>query len=307
MRILVTGAAGFAGRHACKELTTHGHTVIAGDIGECPDAAIPCDTYIRLNVCDAQQCCTVVSQYEPEACLHIAGVAFVPNAEASSTRVFEVNTLGTLHILDAALKERSGMRVVVVSSSEVYGVNGTGGAGRILTEESPLRPRNLYGISKASADQCALVYAKIHNLDVLTARPTNHTGPGQRPPFVVPAIIERIRALREVGEGVIKVGNLDSQRRFLDVRDVARAYRLLLEKGRQGEAYNISTAQSLRIGALVDILSEKLEVNVKTEVDAGLYRPTDATAALDLTKIQRDCGWLARYELADTLDAMLCA
>jgi len=251
------------------------------------------------------RCREVVAEYKPGACLHIAGLAFVPNADAAAEMVFRVNTLGTLHLLDAAAAVHPQMRIVVVTTSEVYGDDGTGVVSAPLREDTPLAPRNLYGISKAAADQCALLYARTRDLDVLTARPSNHTGPGQRPPFVVPAFVERLLALRERGGGMIKVGNLESQRRFLDVRDVGRAYRLLLEKGRSGEAYNISTDQSLQIGVVLALLAQKLGIAVETEVDPALYRPTDATAALDLTKIQTDCGWTAQYDLSDTLDAML--
>ncbi len=307
MRVLVTGAAGFAGQHACRELTAHGHTVLAADVAIPEEKPAGIAAWEELDVCDAGRCRDVVARHQPDACLHIAGIAFVPNAEAASSRVFRVNTLGTVHMLDAAVGVCPGMRTLVVTTSEVYGDDGRGQAGTPLREDTPLAPRNLYGISKMAADQCALLYARTRNLDVLTARPSNHTGPGQRPPFVVPAFVERLLALRSVGGGTIRTGNLSSARRFLDVRDVVRAYRLLLEKGRSGEAYNISTAQSCKIGDLLALLAQKLQIEVETEVDPKLYRPTDSTAALDLTKIQADCGWQAEYDLSETLDAMLAA
>ncbi|MFU8780652.1 MAG: NAD-dependent epimerase/dehydratase family protein [Kiritimatiellia bacterium] len=304
MQVLVTGAAGFAGRHACQELAAHGYRVIGAD-RVLPDAELPAvASWVQLDITDPRACREVLAAHKPDACLHMAGIAFVPNADAAADRVFLINTVGTLHILDAALAECPKMRTLVVTTSEVYGDDGSG-TGMPLREDTPLAPRNLYGISKAAADQCALLYARTRDLDVLTARPSNHTGPGQRPPFVVPAFIERLLALRACSGGKIKVGNLDSRRRFLDVRDVVRAYRLLLEKGRSGEAYNISTDVSLRIGAVLDLLVEKTGVAVETEIDPAFFRPTDATAALDLSKIKRDCGWGTAYDLSATLDAML--
>jgi len=306
MRVLVTGAAGFAGRHACRELAAYGHTVIAADMRvpvPSPDPVVT--TWELLDICDASRCREVLVRHQPDACLHIAGIAFVPQAAAAAQRVFQVNTLGTVHLLDAAAQVCAGMRMLVVTTSEVYGDDGRGRSAFPLREDHPLVPRNVYGISKAAADQTALLYARTHGLDVMTARPSNHTGPGQLPPFVVPAFVERLRALQAAGGGTIRTGNLESERRFLDVRDVVRAYRLLLEQGHKGEAYNISTAQSFRIGTVLELLAQKLGVAVRTQVAPDLYRPTDVAAALDLTKIERDCGWQAQYDLSATLDGML--
>ena len=304
MRVLVTGAAGFGGQHACRELSAHGHTVIGADCVARPDDAAVSE-WVLLDICSAADCEAILRTTRPDACLHMAGIAFVPNAESAADKVFQVNTLGTLHILDAAFSINPQMRILVVTTSEVYGADGSYSEEEPLREEVPFAPRNLYGISKAAADQCALLYAHTKAMHIMTARPSNHTGPGQRAPFVVPAFIERLLELRAHGGGTIKVGNLESQRRFLDVRDVVRAYRLLLEKGRAGEAYNISTATSSRIGSVLDLLASKLAVKISTEVEPSFFRPTDATAALDLTKIEADCGWRAQYDLSSTLDAML--
>ncbi len=305
MRILVTGAAGFGGRHACRELSEHGHIVVGADRAAAPQDVTGIAEWFALDVGNADACKDVLAQARPDACLHLAGIAFVPNAEASAETVFQVNTLGTLHMLDAAAAVASNMRVLVVTTSEVYGDDGKAPDPAPLREDAPLAPRNLYGISKAAADQCALLYARTKNMGVMTARPSNHTGPGQRPPFVVPAFVERLLSLRGKGGGSMQVGNLDSERRFLDVRDVVRAYRLILEKGLAGEAYNISTSISSRIGDVLALLAAKLQIRVETEVDPALYRPTNKTAALDLTKIYDHCGWMPQYDLSATLDAML--
>lgn len=305
MRVLVTGAAGFGGQHACRELAGQGHAVIGADCVAAPDPAATVADWVMMDVGCAENCRDALAKARPDACLHLAGIAFVPNADAAAEQVFQVNTVGTLHMLDAAAAVAPHMRMLVVTTSEVYGDAGKQPGAASLREDAPLAPRNLYGISKAAADQCALFYARTKNMAIMTARPSNHTGPGQRPPFVVPAFVERLLALRASGGGTVKVGNLDSQRRFLDVRDVVRAYRLLLERGHAGEAYNISSPVSLRIGTVLDLLAEKLQIQVDTEIEAAYYRPTDATAALDLTKIERDCGWQAQYDLSSTLDAML--
>lgn len=305
MRVLVTGAVGFAGQHACRELLNAGHTVIAADCIAPPAGSDLANDWVALDVCDAAACRRVIQDMEPDGCLHVAGIAFVPNADAAAEKVFQVNTAGTLHILEAAAAVSPHMRILVVTTSEVYGALGTVGDHSILSEDIPLAPRNLYGISKAAADQTALWFAHAKEMPIMTARPSNHTGPGQRPPFVVPAFIARLLALRESGGGTIKVGNLESERRFLDVRDVVRAYRLILEKGHGGEAYNISTEVSTPIGKVLELLADKLAVDCETEVDPAFYRPTDATAALDMRKIREHCGWSVQYDLSSTLDAMI--
>jgi len=305
MRVYITGAAGFVGQHACREFARHGHVVIGGDL-LVPPKQEPCvHEWVSLNVASTTSCKDALLAAKADACLHMAGITYVPNAEKKAGEVFRVNAEGTLNLLDAVLDINPAMRVLVVTTSEVYGDDGQQSDMAPLREDAPLTPRNLYGISKAAADQCARLYARTKGMEVMTARPSNHTGPGQRPPFVVPAFVERLLALRAEGGGTIQVGNLDCERRFLDVRDVVRAYRLILEKGLAAEAYNISTSISSRIGDVLALLATKLDLNVETKVDATLYRPTNKTAALDLTKIYDHCGWVPQYELSATLDAML--
>ena len=181
----------------------------------------------------------MVSELAPDACIHLAGIAFVPLGWTDPELVFSVNLLGTINVLEAFRLGAPKARLLIVTSAEIYGrVPGS----HAFAEDAPLTPDNLYAVSKMAADLSSLLYARRYGMHVMTARPGNHIGPGQSPRFVTSAFAEQIvKIARKQTEPVLKVGNLECERDFTDVRDVARAYRLIAEGGRAGEAYNISS------------------------------------------------------------------
>ena len=175
-----------------------------------------------------------------------------------------------------------------------------------MTEDTPLQPLTIYGISKAAADLATLAHAKQYGIHAMTARPNNHTGPGQLPPFSIPSFARQIKAIAR-GESTppMRVGNLESRRDLADVRDVARAYRLLIEKGRAGEAYNISSQNMVKVGAVLDELCRLAGINPKREMDSTLYRPPDESARIDTTKLLRETGWKPEIPFSQTLRDVL--
>lgn len=297
MRVLVTGAAGFAGRHVAAELERSGHEVIALDLPGIivRSASRPLAADLR-NRTAAEQ---AVLEAQPDACVHLAGVAFVPVGWTDPEAVFSVNVLATINLLEAFRKHRPGARVLAVTSAEVYGRPRERVA---LTEDSPLEPTDLYGVSKMTADWVARLYARHHGQPVLTARPSNHVGPGQSSRFVVASFAEQVAAV-SLGraEPCIRVGNLDSRRDFTDVRDIARGYRLLVEKGHPGEAYNLASGHFTRVGEILDRLCALAGVQPRIEVDPLLFRPADPPVSLDCGKIRREVGWRPEIPLEKTL------
>jgi GDP-4-dehydro-6-deoxy-D-mannose reductase len=140
----------------------------------------------------------------------------------------------------------------------------------------------------------------------MIVRPGNHTGPGQDAAYVVPAFVEQLRAIRAgTREPVLAVGNLDSERNFTDVRDVARAYRLLIERGEAGGVYNLGSPANVRIGELLDMLYEIAKVRPEIRVDPDLHRPTDCAPLLDTHRLQATTGWAVSIPLAKTLADMM--
>lgn len=306
MRVLVTGAWGFVGRHAVRDLVAAGHDVIAADQITSPGDPPPPATAHRVDITDPIAVLGLVADTHPGAVLHLAGISFVPRTAADPGLTIKVNANGTLNILDACLRHAPSARILVVSTAQVYGSR-TGDLA--VDETAPLRPDSIYGISKTAADQLALFYAAQHKLQVMVARPNNHIGPGQSPQFAVASFAAQIKAAtRSPTPPVIATGNLESRRDFTDVRDVAVAYRLLLERGRIGLAYNIGSGSDIKIGDLLKMLCELAGVAPRFVTDKALLRPTDRSPNLELGRIKQDTGWAPARTLRETLsDILACA
>lgn len=301
MRVLVTGSRGFVGRHVQHNLQAAGHEML-GLIMAAERPARNAHEYDG-DICDANRMRSLVRDLRPDACLHLAGIAFVPVAWSKPEFVFEVNVQGTLNVLDAFRTEAPEARILVVSSAEVYGLQN---CQRPLTEHDPMNPENLYAVSKQAADLTALLYTRRYGMAVMTARPCNHIGPGQSADFVVPAFARQVNEIASGrSEPHMRVGNLESTREFLDVRDVVEAYRLILEKGRPGLAYNVGAGGSVRIGLLLEKLCRLACIHPRLEVDPQRYRPTDARPVLNATRLHEHTGWQTRYGLDQTLADVL--
>ncbi len=291
MRVMVTGAAGFVGRYVVAALRAAGHEPLPSDMLSAPGVSA-----LDIRVAAAVE--AAVAAARPEGCIHLAGVAFVPDAARDPTGLTGINVDGTRHLADALLRRAPAARLLFVSTAQVYGFK-RGEAP--LAEEAELHPGSPYAHSKAAAERLLLERHRGRGLDVVIARPGNHTGPGQADKFVVPAFIRAVRAFRDGREPAVRVGNLESERDFTDVRDVVAAYLLLLAAGRSGGIYNISASAHLRIGELLERIARLAGVTPKLEARPELYRPTDAFPALDTERLRRDTGWKPSYPFDVTL------
>ncbi len=299
MRVLVTGSSGFVGHHLIAELQAHGHTALGLDTVASPDLSD--DAQYIASVVDAPAVEQWIEQSQPDACIHLAGIAFVPRGWSHPHEVMDVNVGGTLNILESFRRCRPAARILVVTSAEVYG---RAKRPEPVRETHALKPSNIYGVSKAAADLTSLLYYPHYELPVMTARPQNHIGPGQSRLFVVTAFAEQVREIARSGDanGVLRVGNLDSRRDFTDVRDVVHAYRLLIERGEPGQAYNIASARMVPIRDMLDQLCAHAGITPRLERDESRYRPTDRPPRLSIDKIANDVGWRPSIPLTQTLN-----
>lgn len=298
MRTLVTGAGGFVGRHLCRELVENDHTVYAL---EHPSSRGVDDAQETLygDIRDSQYMKQAVASVKPEACIHLAAIAYVPDGNSDPSNMIAVNEGGTINLLEAVRETAPECKVLVISTAQIYGPS-TGE--KIIDEEYTFNPITVYAKSKANADLKALSYAADFDMHIMTARPHNHIGPGQSPDYVVPAFIKQAKAIAsESMDPVIKVGNLESERDFTDVRDVVRAYRLIIEKGRPGNAYNIASDRLHKIGEVLDMILNIANVQPEIKVDSNLFRPTDHSARLDISKLTKDTMWHRAIDLKATL------
>jgi GDP-4-dehydro-6-deoxy-D-mannose reductase len=216
-----------------------------------------------------------------------------------------VNLGGTLALLGAVRTHAPAARVVVVTSSEVYGAVRRDELP--VREETPFRPVTIYGASKAAADVAAGQWARAYGLHVVRARPFNHTGPGQRPAFVCAAIAKQVAAVEAGRQSPeLRVGNVDPVRDFGDVRDVAAAYLALLAKGHAGEAYNVCTGEGASVAEVIALLRTHARVPMFARPDPGRRRPLDVERIVgSRDRITADTGWAPRIPLSDTLRDVL--
>jgi GDP-4-dehydro-6-deoxy-D-mannose reductase len=287
VKAYLTGATGFVGPHLCLHLRDAGDEVhIADD---------------DVDVTDREQVSGAIRAVQPEVVYHLAARAEVAASWREPNEFLRVNVIGTQNVLDAA-RAAGVRRVLVVGSAEEYG--------RIeklpVTEDAPLRPITPYGASKVGASYLALQAWLGTGLETIRVRSFNHTGPGQPPTYFVPAFARRIADAEASDATTITAGNLDAVRDTSDVRDVVRAYRLLVEHGAPGEAYNVCRGTGVSTGEIARRLLARATKPLRIETDPALFRPADIPVLVgDPTKLHAATGYEPAYDLDDTLDAVL--
>jgi GDP-4-dehydro-6-deoxy-D-mannose reductase len=291
MKALITGASGFVGPYLVRHCSEQGDEVV-----------VPGDEVAGFDVVDRAAVQQTFAEVRPEVVYHLAAWSHVGGSWGDPTTVLRINVEGTANVLDAA-RATGVRRVLVVGSSEEYGRVGTTTP---IREDAPLRPLTPYGASKVGAAALALQAWLGSHLETVRTRSFSHTGPGQAPTFVAPALAQRIVDAERDGSDAIAVGNLDPVRDLSDVRDVVRAYRLLMERGEPGEVYNVCSGIATTIGEIAEMLVARARRPLRLEVDDALVRPVDVPWFVgDNSKLCTATGWHPEHPLAATLDAVL--
>ncbi|HVA42688.1 MAG TPA: GDP-mannose 4,6-dehydratase [Acidimicrobiales bacterium] len=290
MRALVTGASGFV----AGWLRSH--------LEKCGDDIVPVDESIDIG--DGPALTSKVVESAPDVIYHLAAISHVGLSWQEPRETFRVNAVGTLELLQAAMACAVPPRVLLVGSAEVYG--SVTPADLPLTEAAPLRPVSPYAASKVAAEYLGLQAYLGHGLPVISIRAFNHIGPGQHANFAVPAFARRIIEAQAGGQSFLPVGNVSARRDFTDVRDVVRAYRLLAERGRPGEAYNVCSGHDISIEEVARRLLALAGADLELRVDPELVRPVEVPALLgDASKLVAATGWEPEYDLDETLADVL--
>ena len=301
-RLLVTGARGFVGSILTR-------AIFGGDDAdryELVDFTDPL-TGKSVDLRDAVAVDQVIAAGRPDIVIHLAGIAAPREARSQPEQAWAVNVMGTFHLAQAVLTHVPKARFVWAGSSEAYGAAFNRSPSPVA-ETAALEPMSPYGATKAAAD--ILLRQLAHEgLDVVAFRPFNHTGAGQSPAYVVPAFAQQIARI-EAGlqEPVLRVGNLEAWRDFLDVRDVVSAYWNAASRDsvRAGEAYNLSRGAPIQIGAILEMLTGLARVPVKIEIDPARYVANDiAIASGNPDKVFNDLGWSATIPFEETLAGVL--
>jgi GDP-4-dehydro-6-deoxy-D-mannose reductase len=293
MRALITGGLGFVGHHLTDHLRASGDEVVALDRHSHPS----------IDITDAARTAAAIADAEPDAVYHLAGWADVGGSWKDPRTVLRVNAEGTLNVLEAC-REAGVQRVLAVASADVYGVVTEDELP--LDEHAPLRPTSPYAASKLAADALAQQAFLGHGLGVIRVRPFNHLGPGQAEQFVASALAARIARAERDGADFITVGNLEARRDFTDVRDIVRAYRLLVERGAPGEVYNVCSGRDLAIQDLADQLVRLAKRPIELRPDPELMRPADLPVLRgDASKLTAATGWRPQIPIEQTLADLL--
>lgn len=305
VRVLITGAGGFVGRF----LTAHLRAVQpdADYIGtQFPTANEPpldgVQSY-KLDLCSAADVDALIDTVRPDQIYHLAGQAFVPRSFEDPWETLETNIRGQLNLTLACIKYDLKPRMLITGSAEIYGVPTT----VPTSEREPLLPTSPYSVSKVAQDLLGYQYFKSHGIPILRARAFNHFGPGQSDRFVAPAFAMQIARI-EAGKQppVMRVGDLTAKRDFTDVRDVVRAYRLLVERGSAGEAYNIASGTTYSIRQVLDMLLSMTDVSIDVQIDPARMRPSAIPVMQgDITRIRETVGWTPEIPLETTLRDLL--
>lgn len=296
MKALVTGADGFVGRWLVPHLEASGDTVWQA-VGS---HAVEDQQRQQLELLDRNHVDEIVAWAKPDAIYHLAAVAYGPDASTDIGAALDVTVRGTAYLLEAAARMPRAPTVLIPSSSEVYGDVSS----RPVRENQVLAPVTLYGATKAAQEVLALAYHRAGRLPVAVARAFNHIGPGQRSAFVVAAFASQLAAIQHRGtaEPVVRVGNLEAARDFTDVRDVVRAYRLLVASGAAGEPYNVASGRAIRIQEILERLIQISKLTVEVIVDPGRVRPIDVPVMRgSAAHLRRRTGWRPEVPLRSTL------
>jgi GDP-4-dehydro-6-deoxy-D-mannose reductase len=306
-RVLITGALGFVGKFLYEELLQSGYEVWASDLASaCEHVGPPLDPG-KVRACDvvsAEDVLTLLKTLKPDVIVHLAAQSSSAKALAQPRETFLTNAVGTLNLFEALRSSCRACSVLVVGSAEIYGPE----AGAcLLTEESPLLPVSPYALSKAAQDLIAFQYWRSHGITAFRTRSFNHTGPGQTTTFALPSFASQI-AQAEAGlrAPVIEVGNLDVVRDFSDVRDVVRAYRSILEKGKAGAAYNVCSGKAASMETLLQLLLSFSPAKISVKKVGSRVRPADIPYLVgDNSKLVAHTGWEPRFKIEQTLSDLL--
>lgn len=296
-RVLIFGVNGFVGAHLARELASRGYEVCGSDLKE--GCALPeVGRYASCDLADSEGVAKVVADAKPDYIVNLAAISSVGQSWRMPALAMRVNVEGALNVMEAARALETMPRVLLVGSSEEYAPKDGP-----LNEGDPTVSNNPYGISKATQERFAALYAERYGLEVCLTRSFNHTGPGQNPNFVLPSWCKQAAAIERSGKpGRMTVGNLKAARDFSDVRDVVRAYRLILEGGRAGDAYNVGSGRALPLGELFQIVTGFCSQDIEVGIDPELIRPTDTPCiCCDASKVRDELGWVPERNIEETL------
>lgn len=304
MRALITGIDGFVGPHLARELRARTEWSIVG-LGRDPAGGGDYEP-VALDLLDRERVLRQIGEIAPDFVFHLAAQSHVPTSHEDGGATLHNNIAAQVNLLDACRALAAPPRILIVGSGEEYGF--VRPEEMPIREDQPFRPTNPYAVSKVAQDLLGWQYFHAYGLPIVRVRPFNHFGPGQSDRFVLAAFARQVAEVEaDLRPPVVRVGNLDAQRDFLDVRDVVRAYRLAVARGVPGEVYNVASGVPLRIGAALDQLLALAARPITVEFDPSRLRPSDVPILVaDSSRLRAATDWRPEIpfdqSLRDTLN-----
>ena len=311
MRALITGITGFAGSHLADYiLANHPDVEVCGIIRwrSRRENILHIEDKITLFEADLKDVISLkksLVEIKPDRIFHLAAQSFVPTSWKCPAETFTINAVGQINLFEAVLSLKLDPKIHVAGSSEEYGL--VKNDELPMKETNPLRPLSPYAVSKVAQDLLAWQYFRSYGLRTVRTRGFNHTGPRRGEVFICSNFAKQIAEIEKgKRDSVIHVGNLEARRDFSDVRDIVRGYWLCLEKGEEGEVYNIGSGKTYTMQAVLDMLLSMSKVNVKVQIDSQRIRPSDVPVLLaDSSKFRKLTGWKPEIPLRQSLQDLL--
>ena len=307
MRALVTGAAGFVGRHLTTHLLSQGHEVsgLVHPTDGGPGSLGPRVEVFPLDILDEAALGAALRDFAPDTIFHLAAFSNPEGSWKEARRTLETNIIGAHNLLSAATETGRKPRMLLVGSAQQYG--DVSADAQPIGEEQEQKPLTPYAVSKTSQELLGRRSFWSEELPVYVTRSFNHTGPGQADSYVSSSFARQVAEVEKgTREPVIRVGNLSARRDFTDVRDVAAAYSAIVERGEPGRPYNVCRGEAVSIGEVLEELVRQSRVPVQVVVDPERYHALDAPLIVgDPARLKTETGWSPRYSLHETLRDLL--
>ena len=307
-KILITGYHGFVSRHLLEYLHLSGESYeIVGLSRTKSDTSLHPGLNIKTvqaDLNDRASIAVILEQFKPQQIIHLASDSSVAHSWQAPVESFQNNTNIFLNLVEGVRTLKFPCRILSIGSSEEYGVVN---AKHIpISEETPFNPVSPYAVARVSQELLSRIYSDGYGMDIVITRSFNHIGPGQKENFVISSFAKQIIGIKKGRGKVLQVGNIDVIRDFLDVRDVVKAYMLLLEKGNSGQVYNICSGKGYSLKEVLDKMMAIAGVDACYEVNEKLIRPADNPVIIGSNeKIRKECGWQPGITIEESLKDIL--
>jgi len=305
-KVFITGISGFAGSFLAEHLLKGEQYEIAGTYNS--ETSLSHLSKIKdklslhkVNLLDSDAVDDVFNTVKPDIVYHLAAKSSPGDSYEKPSETILNNMSIQINVLESLRKMKSSAKVLVVSSAQVYGL--VDPSDLPINEETPLKPNNPYAVSKIAQDYLGLQYFLAYGMPVIRVRPFNHIGPRQSTQFAISSFAKKVADIEKgKQEPVLHVGNIESKRDLTDVRDTVRAYHLVLEKGKNGDVYNIGSGTSYKISEILEIFISLAKVPISIKVDETLLRPSDSPELVcDTSKLVASTGWKPEFSLEVSL------